>query len=402
MRVLLSAFACAPDIGSEPEVGLRTLLVAARRHEVWVLTQRHMAEATRRFLTDRPERERVHFEVVDPPVPAPRGGLRELATVQWQHDRWQRRSAAHAVALDRRVNFDLVHHVTLAAYWMRAGVAGLDKPLVWGPVGGGVEPPWRLLSQLGARGLLEEATRTTVRRVVGLFPAIRLTQRKSALIFVQNADTARRIRSRAEIAILPNALNVDIDPVPGRGSRTRDVVFAGRLVPWKGARLAVRAMRYIRQGPTSLHIYGDGPERVPVLGEMRRWGVQDRVSLHGQAPRSRILEHVARAAVLLHPSFHEEGGTAVAEALMMGTPVVCLARGGPLELARQWPLSTVATVRPSWPDATAHALAAGIDGFLAHPPPVPTSPNLPLDSFADCVLEAYERAAELGRRAAAR
>jgi glycosyltransferase involved in cell wall biosynthesis len=402
MRLLLSAFACAPGIGSEPEVGLRTLLTAARRHEVWVLTQRHMAEATRRFLAGEFEAERIHFEVVDPPVPAPRGGLRELATVQWQHDRWQRRAAAHALALDRRLDFDVVHHVTLAAYWMRAGVAALDKPLVWGPVGGGVEPPWRLLSQLGARGVLEEATRTTVRRVVGLLPTIRVAQGKSTLIFVQNVETARRVASEAEISILPNALNVQIDPIPGRGPRTRDVVFVGRLVPWKGARLAVRALRHVRQGSASLHIYGDGPEREWILKEMRRWRVHDHVRLHGQVPRSRILEHVARAGVLLHPSFHEEGGTAVAEALTMGTPVVCLERGGPLELVRQWPQAMAVTVRPSWPEATARALAAGVDRFLAHPPPIPISPGMPRDSFADCLLEAYERAAELGRRAATR
>jgi hypothetical protein len=38
MKVLLSALACEPDKGSEPEVGFRALLAAASHHEVWVLT----------------------------------------------------------------------------------------------------------------------------------------------------------------------------------------------------------------------------------------------------------------------------------------------------------------------------------------------------------------------------
>ena len=51
-----------------------------------------------------------------------------------------RKAAVRAVDLER-INFDVVHHVTLAASWTRAGVTTVDKPVIWGPVGGGVETP---------------------------------------------------------------------------------------------------------------------------------------------------------------------------------------------------------------------------------------------------------------------
>jgi glycosyltransferase involved in cell wall biosynthesis len=101
---------------------------------------------------------------------------------------------------------------------------------------------------------------------------------------------------------------------------------------------------------------------------------------------------------LLHPSLHEEGGTAVAEALVMGTPVICLRHGGPKELLDQWPTSPSAAIEPGWPDATARAFAAAIDRFLADPPPMPARPNRPRDSFVDRILDAYDRAAVLGKR----
>jgi hypothetical protein len=50
MRVLLSAFTCSPELGSEPRVGFQAMLAAARYHKVWVLTQLHMAQAPERFL----------------------------------------------------------------------------------------------------------------------------------------------------------------------------------------------------------------------------------------------------------------------------------------------------------------------------------------------------------------
>jgi hypothetical protein len=50
LRLLLSAFCCEPGKGSDPKVGLRTLLAAAARHEVWMLTSDTGAPALCRFL----------------------------------------------------------------------------------------------------------------------------------------------------------------------------------------------------------------------------------------------------------------------------------------------------------------------------------------------------------------
>ena len=131
MKILLSALACDPGKGSELEVGFRALLAAASRHEVWVLTNSASVSTVRRALheygcADRVHIEGIYFEVDDenyPRLTVPR--------FHWYYDRWQRKVAVRAAELDRRIDFDVVHHVTLAANWTRAGVTVLDKPLVW-------------------------------------------------------------------------------------------------------------------------------------------------------------------------------------------------------------------------------------------------------------------------------
>jgi hypothetical protein len=84
--------------------------------------------------------------------------------------------------------------VTLASYWTRAGIAVVGKPLVWGPIGGGVDPPIRLLPELGPRGMLETVARMLGRPAVAMFPPVRKTQKAAAVILVQNPDTGRRLR----------------------------------------------------------------------------------------------------------------------------------------------------------------------------------------------------------------
>jgi glycosyltransferase involved in cell wall biosynthesis len=391
MRVLLSAYACSAEFGSEPRVGFQTMLAAAREHEVWVLTQPDMALSLQQFLQGHPLQDRIHLEAIGPPATVLTGGVREFAKAHWRHDKWQRNAAARGLELDRHVNFDVVHHVTLAAFWLRVGVAVLNKPLVWGPVGGAVGVPWHLVRELGRRGIVESGLRMIVRPVVGAIVGSRIAS-CGAVIFVQNHATARKIRSQAEVSVLPNAVAVGIEKMPHPRPRTQEIAFVGRLAPWKAGRLAARTMCYVSHPDAVLHMYGSGPERQSIWEAARRWRIEDRIRFEGRIARDQLLERVARAGVLLHPALHEEASFAISEALMMGTPVVCLDHGGPVELIREWPASPSATVAPGRPDATARAFAVAIDKFLADPPPMPAAPIPPQDSFEDRILDAYGRA----------
>ena len=126
MKVLLSALACEPNIGSEPEVGFRAMMAAATRHDVWVLTNEANVGPLRRALAshqDRAVAERVRVEGIDFGVDKDRFDRLSATEHHWFYDRWQRKAAVDALRLNDRVDFDVVHHITLASYWTRVGVA---------------------------------------------------------------------------------------------------------------------------------------------------------------------------------------------------------------------------------------------------------------------------------------
>ena len=90
----------------------------------------------------------------------------------------------------------------------------------------------------------------------------------------------------------------------------------------------------------------------------------------GWLPRERLLAMLSRAGALVHPAVHEEAGLCIAEALSLGTPVVCLDHGGPTEVVRQWPPRLSTVVAPEDKEATARSIALAIDRFLVNPPPI--------------------------------
>jgi glycosyltransferase involved in cell wall biosynthesis len=389
LRVLLSAFACEPGKGSEPEVGLRTVLAAAERHSVWVLTNSAGVPALRRYLDAHPLGRRIQIEPI--PLGVDDRGL-SLANFHWYYDRWQRQAMRRALALDRTIGFDVVHHVTMSTVWTRVGVAEVPKPLIWGPVGGGVEPPLHLLPELGLRGLLDDAVRVASRRLLAKLPPMRAAPRTAVIVLAQNRQIVSRLRTNALVMVQPNATAVDLNGVRSEGRRTHDILLVGRIVAWKGGHLAIRALRHVTSPEAVLRVYGEGPDRARLERAARRWGVSDRVRFETWIPRDSLLPKVARAGVLVHPSFHDDAPLCVAEALSLGTPVVCLDHGGSAEVVRRWSASPAQLVAPTGVDPTARQMAEAIDGFLADPPPVRSETIPPDTPFADALLDAYERA----------
>jgi len=394
MKILLSAYACEPNKGSEPEVGLQILLAAASRHDVWVLTRENNIAGLEEYLANHQSRSRIRLEGFDVPGLAFRAKKLGLPGLHWYYDVWQREARRRARDLDARIGFDLFHHATFATYWARPGVADLAKPFVWGPVGGGVGLPFGLLPALGLRGLTEDAMRYGARAALGRSPWVVAAARSASVILVQNPEAAEALpRTRALVSTVPNATSVGVEPVTlSRAvSRNRDVLFVGRLAPWKGATLAVRTFH--RLAPDiRLKIFGAGPDAGRVLRLAQKLGLGQRVELMGRVTRDDLLVAVAEAGCVVHPALHDDSPLGVAETLSLGTPLVCFDHGGPGELVRHWPASPSAVVQPGSMETTVASLAEAVEAFLLQPPPIPERLFRPDLSFRQEILNAYEAA----------
>lgn len=394
MNILISAYACEPGKGSEPEVGLRIVLAAASRHDVWVLTRSNNLEPLRDFLSGHPLRDRIRLHGVDD-----EGVLRRLKKplrgvgTQLYYRHWQKLAAEEAMALAKEVPFDLVHHATFASYWSPIGVAAVDRPLVVGPVGGGVGPPVSLIPELGITGSLTDGARLVIRGILARVSGSRHDLAKARVILFQNIETLRKVGASSTGRLLSNATSVDLGELPPEaGPRLPEIVFTGRLIPLKGAVTAVRTLSSIDDDRVKLVLVGDGPERRRILRLARRLRVDDRVELLGWQPREAALARVRRAGVYLHTAVHDEASLSVAEALMQGTPVVSYDHGGPAQVMSSWPPELSTAVRAGRRRKTLRRLAAACEAFLASPPPISSEPLMPTPRFSDALLDAYEEA----------
>lgn len=383
-RVLISAYACGPGMGSEPGAGWAFARAAAQHSEVWVITRRRFEPMITDALAGDPVLgSRLHPVYLDLPDWCLRlkKGHRD---VYWYYPLWQRLVGQKALELHRQVEFDVAHHVTFASDWMPCGLTALPSavPLVWGPVGGASYVPLGLLHWLGLRGAIGELGRRAVTETFRRIFADKMARRARVVVGL-NEDVRRRFAGSAEVVVEPNAI---VEPAPETvvrsavPSRVHTAVFVGRLVSWKGTRLALHALAHPSAANWRLEFIGSGPDQRWIEAEAARRGLAGRVTCRGQLPRQDVLAALAGADAMLFPTLHDSAPWAVAEACAAGLPVICVDLAGPRVFVRKTAdgISCIANVGPGLPAR----LAAALRDTEAAPRPVPSgrwsSSRLPL------------------------
>jgi O-antigen/teichoic acid export membrane protein len=335
-RIVAFAYACEPERGSEPGAGWMWARLLADLGDVWILTRTRHRPGIEAGLAQAPERERMHFIFIDLPLETRLAKRRKRAprAAIWSYFHyfaWQIVASRRARSLRSRLRFDLAWHLTFASAWMGSLAPRAADTFIYGPVGGGVAIPWRLLPSTGFAGTLFEVRRQ-VARTLGRYlnPMARLAWSRASLILVQNHETRawlpRRHRHKAQV--FPNIV-LDQLPRLGRNHSTTapTALYAGRLIPWKGVSLAVEAVA--RTEDWSLLICGDGPDEKRLRRLAVRLGMGERVRFIGWQSRDTVFRLMESADAFLFASLHDDGGWVVVEAMGCGLPVVCLDRGGP-------------------------------------------------------------------------
>ena len=343
--MLVSAYACEPDTGSEPGVGWNWSVQAARHgHAVHVITRANNRSQIEEHLRTRPIPGLV-FHYYDLPGPFLRakrlGGYYGLLAYYYFWQLGTRRVARRLQ--EAHGPFDLAHHVTFVNDWMPSGVAALDVPFIWGPVGGSTHViPKAFRGKLTPKDRLFEVIRRLTQELLKRFdPFVIRTRQKARLILTYTeealAGIPKRFRPQARSIVHIGVTETEIPAVPSEDQRddTLSVLTGGRLVHWKGFDMLIDALGAM--GPEGAAIRIDVTGRGPFRSELERRaataGVADRVRFLGQLPdRSDVFDALAKCNLFALPTLRDGPPVAILEAMLAGRPVLCLDLGATREL----------------------------------------------------------------------
>jgi glycosyltransferase involved in cell wall biosynthesis len=332
VRLLISAFACSPRIGSEPTVGWEWSSRLAADHDVTLLTHSHFRRDLEQELAAR-ARPRLRIEYHE--VPWLKLDPELAVNSRLYYLVWQISILPRVARLVREQEFDLVQHLTWGSFRLPSFLGFVGRPFILGPVGGGERAPFKLRRSLPPKAKAFELLRDFLIWSGRFDPLLRLAISRADVILAKTRETCLALpasaRQRAIVAHEIGAYGPATES--GAPAAQRDelrILFAGRMIPAKGLHLALLALSRL-SGDHLLRLYlaGDGPLRASLEAQAARLGVQDRVTFLGMVPRDRFLATYREMDCFLFPSLHDSSGNVVLEALANGLPVICLDLGGP-------------------------------------------------------------------------
>jgi glycosyltransferase involved in cell wall biosynthesis len=136
-------------------------------------------------------------------------------------------------------------------------------------------------------------------------------------------ETVRQLGYTNQVAVIPNGIDLTKLPPPKNNYGSKKIVFLSRLHPKKGIEILLEAWHKIKEEKWQLEIAGDGdPKYIASLKQLIQTKNIANVTIlepqYGQAK----WDFIKQADLFILPTYSENFGIVIAEALAVGVPVI--------------------------------------------------------------------------------
>lgn len=342
MKVLLSAIACNPYLGSENYFGWSAIKALADDHELWVLTGSRNTSDLQRAADEGLVPENVRFVFAGQHADWHPNRMRARMQSWQEYIRFSKALLPLARQLHRKEKFSVAHHVTYSTWRVASPLCSLGVPLVFGPVGGCERFPLRLFPILSPSASMFEIARGLSNVVSRWSPGIRRCIRSAAHVFAANIETKRLVQTLRRSADGVSELSAGFffgAKIQALASAAASKEYGGPLRLFaggclegrKGVALALLALAEAKRYGVKFkyRLAGGGPE-LPHLKRMAvRLGLESDVNFIDNLGGEAYHGELGMTHIFLLPSFRESAGLTMMEAMLARAVPLVADSGGP-------------------------------------------------------------------------
>jgi glycosyltransferase involved in cell wall biosynthesis len=373
MKILLSMYACEPNRGSEEERGWNYALNYSKLgYEVWCITALRHRETIEQELQNNPI-PNLKFHFVDYPGWSKRvdASLPWIIGIYLNYLIWQEEAYKAAAQLEREIHFDVVHHGSYASLQLGTAMWRLNKPLIFGPVGGGQQAPSAFKKYFMGEWRNEVFRSWISELLIAFNPNVRRALQQAAIVYTCNFETydiarscgAKNLQMLLDVSLPDDYFPSNLPALPP--SDIFRILWVGRLMSRKGLPLVLEALSKVSPNvPFHLTIAGDGPLGDQLPTWLETYGLKDKTTWKGQIPPNAVKDAYQSHDLMMFCSLRESGGLQFLEALTHGLPILTLDMHGAKMIV---PDDAGIRVPVEHPDETIAALAKAIEHLYLHP-----------------------------------
>lgn len=328
MKILVNCYACSPYEGSEPGMGWNFVKNLARYHDLHVITESKFQLDLEKYFSIYPnEQKNLTFHFIT------KNRYKKLRKIwppsyYWFYKQWQKKALKKAIQLESSHRFDIIHQLNMIGYREPGYLWKINKPFVWGPIGGFHITPWKMLASMGIRGFVFYFFRNII-NVLQMHFSERVREaicRSDALISAtkEDADTIESLWNRRS-NIIPEVGGVsEIAPVTFTDKEGKfKICWSGVHEPRKSLNLLLDALSLDNNKLWETHVMGKGSCTKKWKRKARQLAL-DNIVFHGWTDRQQAVKIMSQCDVFVITSLSDATSTVLLEALSYGLPVIAL------------------------------------------------------------------------------
>jgi glycosyltransferase involved in cell wall biosynthesis len=337
MNILLGAYACEPNNGSEPEVGWQMVNEIAKMMpncNFYVITKSNNQEAIETEVY--PKNITFHYYALPKWLSFWKKGGQGIRTYYYL---WM--IGAVLFMKKKNIIFDLIHHITFVNDWLPSFFSLMknkNNKFIWGPIGSHDPIDSKFLN--GSKRKIIEKIRISLQLFFRyLDPSFHYCKAKADCIIGINSNVKNKLNlSSKKLFIAEPAIGISRKIAESvRSERKSDdafqVISVGRLLYIKNFELTIFSFsKFLENNPDAnnakLEIIGEGEDRTSLENLVSKLGINEKVNFLGNIPLIEVQDKFSKADLFLFPTL-ENAGFVTIEAMSHALPVLAMDYGGP-------------------------------------------------------------------------
>ncbi|XWV21531.1 MAG: glycosyltransferase [Prevotella sp.] len=331
LSVLINAYACSPNMGSEPGMAWNWCVNLAKYCELHIITEGEFKGNIETALLTLPQAENMHFYYNSVP-----DKVRKICWNQgdWRfykhYKKWQYKTYEIVLDIIAHNKIDIVHQLNMIGFREPGYLWKIkDIPFVWGPIGGLKQFPILYLKDGGTKMWLFNLIKNGINQLQLKYSRrVHKAINHASVLVSSIPDSYIAIKKSfgLETYIIPETGCFDVEDkqMHNFNNKTLKLLWVGKFDYRKRLDLALRIISSL-DIDIQLIICGTGDEKqtskYKQLCESLK--ITRKVVWKGFLPNEEVHELMSLADLLLFTSVSEDTSTVVLEAITYQLPVLC-------------------------------------------------------------------------------
>lgn len=331
MKILISAYSCEPNKGSEPQVGWDHLLnYLGKDNEVHLITRKNNFQSINKIIGTKQKLKIITFDLPEIILKLKKNIKSFLVIYIFL---WELFAIFKIFKHYGFNKFDLVHKSTMLSYKYINFLSLYGKSSIIGPVAGAETYPISFLKNFTLKGKFIEIIRyiflkITIYNPINIFMLLSYNK-----IYCANQDTIDAMpfllkpKCFLKKAIKVTKKDFEIPDDINRESNLLNILYVGRVIELKGLIMVLKALKQLDTEKYLFTIIGDGND----TNRLKKYSKNNNLNVKfiGYVKRNELSMYYSNCDLFIFPSLHDSSGYSVLEAKLFNKKIICTKFGGP-------------------------------------------------------------------------